>query len=131
MSTVEVCLVRHAQSESNAAGVWQGQGDSPLSAMGRRQVEALAHHIAGEPFDLAISSDLSRAAETSRAIGMEVEQDRAWREIDVGDWEGLSMDQVMERFPEQIEALRQRKPFPIGGGESWVEVFARADAASA
>lgn len=129
MSTVEVCLVRHAQSESNAAGVWQGQGDSPLSALGRSQVEALARHLSAQGFDLAISSDLQRAADTSGALGVDVERDPAWREIDVGDWEGLSMEQVMERFPEQIESLRDRKPFPIGGGESWPEVFARADAA--
>jgi probable phosphoglycerate mutase len=129
MSTVEVCLVRHAQSESNAAGVWQGQGDSPLSALGQSQVEALAPRLHGEAFDFAISSDLQRAADTSGALGVDVERDPAWREIDVGDWEGLSMEQVMERFPEQIEALRDRKPFAIGGGESWPEVFARADAA--
>jgi probable phosphoglycerate mutase len=129
MSAIEVCLVRHAQSVSNAAGVWQGQGDSPLSQLGISQVEALTESLASEEFDLAISSDLSRAAHTSRALGVDVDADPSWREIDVGDWEGLSMDEVVERFPEQIEALRDRKPFPIGGGESWPEVFARADAA--
>ncbi|MBW2404074.1 MAG: histidine phosphatase family protein [Deltaproteobacteria bacterium] len=41
MSTLEVCLVRHGQSVSNAAGVWQGQGDSPLSDIGRTQVASL------------------------------------------------------------------------------------------
>jgi len=131
MSAIEVCFVRHAQSESNAAGIWQGQGDSPLSALGLRQVEALAERLAAERYDVAISSDLSRAAHTSRALGVDVEQEPSWREIDVGEWEGLSMDQVIERFPEQIAALRDRKPFPIGGGESWPEVFARADAAFA
>jgi probable phosphoglycerate mutase len=129
MSVVEVCLVRHAQSESNAAGVWQGQGDSPLSTLGRKQVSALEKTLDAGRFDLAISSDLTRAADTSKALGVHVEQDPAWREIDVGDWEGLTMEEVMERFPEQMDALRDRKPFAIGGGESWPEVFARADAA--
>ena len=41
------------------------------------------------------------------------------------------MEQVIERFPEQIEALRERRTFEIGGGESWPEVFARADSALA
>jgi probable phosphoglycerate mutase len=131
MSVLEVCLIRHAQSESNAKGVWQGQGDSPLSEAGRRQVEALAGALAAERWDLILSSDLSRAADTAKASGNRIEHDRQWREIDVGDWEGLNMEQVVERFPEQIEALKARKTFAIGGGESWPEVFERADASLA
>ena len=38
------------------------------------------------------------------------------------------MEQVVERFPEQIAALKERRTFAIGGGESWPEVFQRADA---
>ena len=131
MSTLEVCLVRHGQSVSNAAGDWQGQGDSPLSEIGRTQVEGLGLALAGEHYDLVLSSDLSRAADTAKASGVEVEHDRAWREIHVGDWEGLTMEQVVERFPEQIEALKARQTFAIGGGESWPEVFQRADASLA
>ena len=129
MSVLELSLVRHAQSISNAAGVWQGQGDSPLSELGRSQVEALSDSLDGAEYDLAITSDLSRAAATSEALAAPVDYDRAWREIDVGAWEGLTMDQVVERFPDQIEALRERRVFPIGGGESWPEVFSRADGA--
>jgi probable phosphoglycerate mutase len=131
MSTLEVCLVRHGQSVSNAAGVWQGQGNSPLSDDGRRQVEGLSHALRGQQYHLVLSSDLSRAADTAKASGVAVELDRAWREIHVGDWEGLTMEQVVERFPEQIEALKARQTFAIGGGESWPEVFQRADASLA
>ncbi|MBT8470187.1 MAG: histidine phosphatase family protein [Deltaproteobacteria bacterium] len=128
MSTLEVCLVRHGQSVSNAEGVWQGQGDSPLSDLGRTQVKALGAAILEEQYDMVLSSDLSRAADTAKAAGVEVEHDAAWREIHVGDWEGLTMEQVVERFPEQIAALKDRRTFAIGGGESWPEVFRRADA---
>jgi len=131
MSTLEVCLVRHGQSLSNAAGLWQGQGDSPLNDIGRTQVERLSAAIADKHYDLVLSSDLSRAADTAKAAGIEVEHDPAWREIDVGEWEGLTMEQVLERFPEQIEALKARRTFAIGGGESWPEVFERADASLA
>ena len=131
MSAVEVCFVRHGQSVANAEGVWQGQGDSPLSNAGRVQVEGLATAIGKERYDLVMSSDLSRAADTAKASGAAIEYDRAWREIHVGDWEGLTMEQVAERFPEQIEALKARRTFAIGGGESWPEVFERADEALA
>jgi probable phosphoglycerate mutase len=131
MSMLELCLVRHAQSVSNASGVWQGHGDSPLSDTGRMQVQALHRALRREHYDLVLSSDLTRAADTAIATGAEVEHDRAWREIDVGNWEGLTMDEVLVRFPGEIEALKARRPFPIGGGESWPEVFDRADAALA
>ncbi len=131
MSTLEVCFVRHGQSASNAAGLWQGQGDSPLNDVGLTQVERLRAAIADSRYDLVLSSDLRRAAETATAAGVEAEHDPAWREIDVGEWEGLTMEQVLERFPEQIEALKARQTFAIGGGESWPEVFERADASLA
>jgi len=127
MTALEVCLVRHGQSVSNASGVWQGQGDSPLDEVGRIQVEALGHALRERSYDLVLSSDLSRAADTAKAVDAELELDPAWREIDVGDWEGLTAEQVGIRFPEQVAALRARKAVAIGGGESWPEVFQRAD----
>ncbi len=129
MSTLEVCLVRHAESVSNAKGVWQGHGDAPLSDRGRTQTDALERVLAKEHYDLVISSDLTRAADTARSAGGRLELDPAWREIDVGDWEGMTMEEVVEQFPEQIAALRERRVFAVGGGESWPEVFARADRA--
>jgi len=131
MSVLEVCFVRHAQSVSNAAGIWQGHGDSPLSDLGRAQVDALRGALSDERYDFALSSDLSRAADTAEALGARLEHDPRWREIDVGNWEGLTMDQVVERFPEQVAALRERRVFEIGGGETWPDVFARADGALA
>ncbi len=129
MSTLEVCLVRHAESVSNAKGVWQGHGDAPLSDLGQTQADALERVLADEHFDLVISSDLSRAADTAQAARKPIELDPAWREIDVGDWEGMTMEEVVERFPEQIAALKERRAFAVGGGETWPEVFARADGA--
>ena len=129
MSTLEVCLVRHAQSVSNAKGVWQGHGDSPLSDLGRTQTDALRRALAEEEYDLVVSSDLSRAADTAQSAGRPLELDPAWREIDVGDWEGMTMEEVVEQFPEQIAALKERRAFAVGGAESWPEVFARADGA--
>lgn len=129
MSTLEICLVRHAESVSNADGLWQGHGDSPLSDRGRTQTDALKHALADEEYDLVVSSDLSRAADTAQSARGPLELDPAWREIDVGDWEGMTMEQVVERFPEQIAALKERRTFAVGGGESWPGVFERTDGA--
>ncbi len=111
-------------------GHWQGHGDSPLSDHGVEQAQALAERLSGATFDRIISSDLSRAADTARAvgeaIGREPELRKSWREIDVGDWEGLTRDEVKERFPEQIAALKSGTPIKIGGAESWLELAQRS-----
>jgi len=114
-------------------GHWQGHGDSPLSDHGVEQAKALAERLSRATFDRVVSSDLSRAADTARAvgarIGMEPELRPSWREIDVGDWEGLTREEVKARFPEQIEALKSGKPIKIGGAESWLELAQRANGA--
>ena len=46
---VEITLVRHGETEANAAGVWQGTSDSPLTENGLRQVEHLAGRFGGAP----------------------------------------------------------------------------------
>lgn len=114
-------------------GHWQGQGDSPLSDRGVEQAEALAERLSGASFDRFVSSDLSRAADTARAVGARIgvtpELHQRWREIDVGDWEGLTREEVKERFPEQIEALKGGHPIKIGGAESWLELAQRVNGA--
>jgi len=123
---MEIFFVRHGQSTANVTGHWQGHGDSQLSDAGREQATALAKRLEAERFDLVLSSDLSRAADTGRALGRELELEPRFREVDVGAWEGLTRPEVMQRFPENILDLRAGKPVKIGGGESWDEMHARA-----
>ena len=126
---VRLVLVRHAESEANIGGRWQGQGDSPLSERGKSQARALAERIArvGLQPDLVVCSDLRRASETARAaFGDAVEVDPLWREIDVGQWEGKTRAEVLAEFAGEVEALRRGEPVRIGAdGESWLMVGAR------
>src|SRR5258708_25411622 len=59
-----VLLLRHAQSEWNAEGRWQGWADPPLSAAGAAAAAAAGDHPALDGVDVAVSSALLRAAET-------------------------------------------------------------------
>lgn len=129
-SAIEITFVRHAESESNVTGHWQGQGDSQLSDEGRGQARALARRMAGEHFDLVLCSDLARTCDTASALGLPVETSAAWREVDVGRWEGLTRAEVAERFPEEVKQLmRGALDVEIGGGESWLALYERIDAA--
>src|SRR5437879_8293186 len=91
-------FVRHGESEGNAARVFTGQTDSPLTERGRQQAEAVADELAGVKFDRIVSSDLSRTRDTADVIakrhGMRVEVVPELREIDVGDQTGKTFDET-------------------------------------
>jgi broad specificity phosphatase PhoE len=61
-------LVRHGQSEWNRDGRFQGQGDSPLTALGHAQVCRVAQRLQSEPVAALYSSDLGRAWQTAEII---------------------------------------------------------------
>jgi broad specificity phosphatase PhoE len=97
-----VLLVRHGQSEWNAAGRWQGQADPPLSDLGRLQAREAARTVGA--IDAIWSSDLQRATETAIIIGDRigvgpVVVDDRLRERDAGEWTGLTRTQIEERNP--------------------------------
>jgi broad specificity phosphatase PhoE len=91
-------FVRHGESEGNAARIFTGQTDSPLTARGRRQAETIADELANVKFDRIVTSDLSRTRDTAATIakrhGMPIEVFAELREIDVGERTGTSFDEV-------------------------------------
>ncbi len=99
----ELLLVRHAETEWNREGRWQGHADPPLNEAGRVQAQELAGSLAGEPVDAIYTSDLRRAAETAEILGAALDRpvtaDPDLREIDVGSWSGLTRAEVAERYP--------------------------------
>lgn len=104
-------LVRHGQSEWNASRRWQGWADPLLSPEGEAQARAAAARLAGEALDAVVASDLRRAAQTAEIVAGilrlgPVEQYRELRERDVGDWSGLTREEIEERWPGAIEAWR-------------------------
>jgi broad specificity phosphatase PhoE len=99
-------LVRHGQSEWNAAGRWQGQADPPLTDLGRAQAQHAARSIGA--VDAIVASDLQRAAETAAIISAElgvgpVVVDADLRERDAGEWSGLTRAEIDQRFPGYLQ----------------------------
>jgi probable phosphoglycerate mutase len=131
----ELLLLRHAQSTWNARGLWQGQGDPPLSQAGRSQAAACVPRVRALAPELAITSDLGRALETGRIIagglGLELQVDPRWREWDVGLWSGCTRDEVCQRWPELYRAFRAGDPeVAPPGGEPRAALEARVRAAA-
>jgi broad specificity phosphatase PhoE len=107
MPPTDIYLLRHAESEWNAVGRWQGQANPPLSPRGLEQAAYLGRHFPDAPVTHVFASDLLRARETAAPLaarfGLELLIDEDLREIDVGSWSGLTRDQILERDPEALE----------------------------
>lgn len=121
---MELICVRHGRTAWNAGRRFQGQTDVPLDAEGLAQAAAIAEHLRGESFDIAVSSDLSRAVATARAIlaGRELplQLDTGLREMQFGAWEGLTWDEIVARWPEiNNETGASPRNYTPEGGESW------------
>jgi broad specificity phosphatase PhoE len=125
--------VRHAESEGNAARIFQGQTEYPLSERGRLQARALGNWLSSQAVALnaLYCSPLSRAAETARIIARELGAPEPQDEQDIieyhsGVTEGLSVSQIEEQYPEfYARPLAQRGCMADYGGESLEDVRER------
>ena len=113
----------------NAQSRWQGQSDYPLTERGRAQARALAERWQSEEikFDLVIASPLTRAKETAEiiaaALSVQVELDPIWLERNIGEMEGLTVEEVRQKpQPQYVTPYNS-----IGGnGEGDWELYLRA-----
>jgi probable phosphoglycerate mutase len=130
--TTTIVFIRHGQTDWNAGRRWQGHADIALNKIGRQQAALLAQRLRHWPIRTLYSSDLQRAADTARALGnalgLEPVLDVNWRERHVGDFEGLTTDEIKVQFPDIWETLRTG-PLDPPGGEAQDEVLERAAAA--
>lgn len=121
MSTTEILLIRHGETDWNLERRLQGHLDIPLNEEGRRQAQALARHLGGCVLDGIFCSDLQRARQTASPLamshGIAVAFDIGLRERCYGALEGLRYPEAAERFPEAYAALMGRDVdvrFPAG-----------------
>jgi broad specificity phosphatase PhoE len=106
-----VYLGRHGETDWNAEGRFQGHADVPLNDAGRAQAHALAERLAAVPLAAICTSDLSRAVETAEIVaagrGLRVDQYEALREVDVGEWSGLTREEIEARWPGSMQLWRE------------------------
>jgi broad specificity phosphatase PhoE len=135
-------LLRHGESMAIVEGRFQGRLETPLSPLGRRQAELAGNRLAaptippripvpGRPPVEVRHSPLGRAAETAEAAAVALRRvhgekavpairpDPGLVEIAQGAWEGLHRDEVIARYPAELEAWRVRPAEANApGGES-------------
>jgi broad specificity phosphatase PhoE len=130
MRTRRLVMLRHGQTEFNADTKMQGQLDTELSELGRAQAAVAAEVLGKRQPLLIVSSDLRRAYDTAVKLGertgLPVRIDRRLRETHLGDWQGLTHEQVDAAAPGARLAWREDASWAPHGGESRVDVAARS-----
>ncbi len=129
---VEIWWVRHGATAANAAGIWQGQQDTPLAPEGAEQIRELARVLKekGLRFDALYASDLRRALDSARilgeVLGLSVRPDPRLRELCLGELAGRAKEDAMEAFAEYFEEAK-KEPWHAKppGGESLAELRQR------
>ena len=124
-------LVRHGQSLGNLNYEFLGHTNKDLSELGYRQAECAADFLSDERIDAVYSSDLIRAHNTAlphaERRGLEVVDSVQLREIYAGEWEGLRVEIIKERYGNYYTDVWRAKfgTCRIPGGESVPEVAER------
>lgn len=132
MHPVKVILARHGETDWNAAARIQGKSDIPLNGRGRAQARELAAAVQRlGTVEVIYASPLSRALETAqiigRALGLEPAPAIELTELNFGDWEGCSWEEIGRRWPEQFAAYSaDRKNYAPPNGESYADMLRRA-----
>jgi broad specificity phosphatase PhoE len=126
-------LWRHGITEWNAGDRVQGQMDVPLSARGREQAVVAAQRLAALRPAAIVASDLRRAADTAAALAaltnLPVRLDPRLRERNFGDWQGLTIAEIAERYPTEYARWRAGDPDLGCGVESIDDMAKRVGAA--
>lgn len=117
-------LVRHGRTEANAGGRLQGRLDLPIDELGQRQAASL---VAALPrVDRVISSPSLRACQTAEVLGVELELDERWLELDYGEFDGVAMKELPKDL---FRDWMTNVDFAPPGGESLRMLAARVHGA--
>lgn len=128
---VKFLIVRHGHSTGNKDRIFCGQMDVPLNETGLEQGRQTSEWIAKNyKVDEIWSSDLIRTTETIRQLSnltnLPINTDKRLREVDVGEWQGIPVDDITRDFPEEIAFYRENPgKFFFKGGEGYADMIVR------
>lgn len=123
-------LLRHGETVANVAGRFLGRSDPSLTERGAAHARALAPRVVGLDGPTLVSSPARRAIETAGHLGLgEPTIEAGFREVDFGDWEGLTPEEAAQRDPDTFAAFDRGDIDGFPGGESIAAASERVVAA--
>ena len=126
-----IVLVRHGQTAWNREPRFRGQADVELDELGLKQAQATGRYLAARwPVTAVYASRMGRAMQTAEAIaraqGLAAQPLEGLLDIDFGEWQGLSPDEVAQRYPDLYRAwLEAPHTVRVPGGEGLDDVRSR------
>lgn len=130
---MKLYLIRHAESIANTKGIYQGQThDTDLSPLGKRQAEALKRRLKDKKIEALYSSPALRCLQTIRSLseikGLEITTHKNLLEINHGDWEGKTKEEIEKLYPRQLKIWRETPSrIQMPTGENLLEVKKRVE----
>ena len=120
----KVYLIRHGLPDfPGGKGMCIGITDIPMGEKGLTQAAGMAGKL--PPVTAVFSSPLIRAVQTAQAIGLPVTILPDLREMYAGEWDGLTFDQIRERYPDLYTARGKDMTIPLPGAEDQSQGLAR------
>ncbi len=134
MAVERIIFIRPGETDWNKQERWQGWVATPLNAHGREQAEALARFLRTIGMSALYTSDLRRAVQTAEILSrmgeFETIPDERLRERSIGDWQGLTLDEMRSWYVDEYAAmLKDADTYRVPGGESREDVRVRMKAA--
>ena len=124
----KVYLIRHGLPDfPGGKGMCIGTTDVPMGEAGLAQAAKMAEKL--PEINAVFSSPLTRAVQTAKAIGLPVTILPDLREMYAGEWDGLTFDEIRQRYPELYAARATDRTIPLPGGEDHEEGLHRFTAA--
>ena len=130
-----IYMVRHGETILTPDRKFSGVGklNPPLTEEGREQARKVAAEISKIKPDVLISSPLQRTRDTAEEIatltGLKPIYDEVWYECSFGEWDGLSVDEVRNKWPDDYTSWISSSSFTPPGGESYDDLAARIEPA--
>ena len=117
---MKLWVVRHGESEANAAHMHGGWFQASLTEKGRAQAARAGEFLVEIPFERVIASDLVRAIQTAQAAlpGRDIETEPLIREINVGTLQGRLVSECLEIYGQPYVENKRRGDYTPYGGEN-------------
>lgn len=120
---MRLIFVRHGETRWNLEGRYQGRADIEIAPQGLATAHKVGQALQGAGFASLLTSPLRRAEQTAVVIGAALGGippvfDARLTEIDFGDWQGLTQQQIKQRWPQRCAAGSGRREISASRAES-------------
>nr|WP_317333852.1 histidine phosphatase family protein [uncultured Romboutsia sp.] len=127
---VKLILVRHALTVDNQRSRLSGHIDSSVSEEGKEQIDKITNYLKDFDIDKIYTTTSSRTKDTVKKLSelksIEIIEKESLKEISFGDFEGLTFDEIKDKYPKEFQDMIQKGyEYKYPNGESLIDSYNR------